>query len=62
MYNKVDKIIDLIAEDMDAKQLWKVVFNKMTNQAKRQMLNEILNQYLGGYTPIEGSLFKHEGN
>lgn len=56
--DKVDKIMDVLLDDMDARQLWHVVFNKMTSAAKRQMLNELLNQYFGGYVPVEGSIFE----
>lgn len=49
--NKLDKMIDVLIEDIDAKELWHLVFNKMTNAAKRQMLSELLNTILGsGYT------------
>lgn len=48
--NKIDKLIELLIEDVDTKELWHLVFNKMTNPAKRQMLNELLNNILGsGY-------------
>ena len=46
--NKLDKMIDAMLEGVDTKQLWHLVFNKMTNQAKRQMLAEMMNQTLGG--------------
>lgn len=58
--NKIDKLLEMLLEDMDGKQIFKLIFNKMTNQAKRQLLQEILNTYLGGYSPIEGSIFKGE--
>ncbi len=55
--NKLDKMIDILIEDIDAKELWHLVFNKMTNPAKRQMLSELLNTILGtGYT-TKGNLF-----
>ena len=55
--NKLDKMIDVLIEDIDAKELWHLVFNKMTNAAKRQMLSELLNTILGnGYT-TKGNIF-----
>lgn len=49
--NKLDKMIDVLIEDIDVKELWHLVFNKMTNAAKRQMISELLNTILGsGYT------------
>jgi hypothetical protein len=55
--NKLDKMIDVLIEDIDAKELWHLVFNKMTNAAKRQMLSELLNTILGnGYT-TKGYIF-----
>ena len=56
--NKLDKVLDVLIEGMDARELWHLVFNKMTNAAKRQMLGEILNITLGsGYT-TQSSIFK----
>ena len=56
--NKLDKVLDVLVEGMDARELWHLVFNKMTNAAKRQMLGEILNITLGsGYT-TQSSIFK----
>ena len=56
--NKLDKVLDVLIEGMDAQELWHLVFNKMTNAAKRQMLGEILNITLGsGYT-TQSSIFK----
>lgn len=56
--NKLDKVLDILIEDMNAKELWHIVFNKMTNAAKRQMLSEILNSILGsGYT-TSGRIFE----
>ena len=58
--NKLDKVLSILIEDLNAKELWHLVFNKMTNSAKRQMLGEILNIYLGsGYT-TQSSIFKKE--
>lgn len=58
--NKLDKIIDVLIEDIDAKELWHLVFNKMTNPAKRQMLSELLNTILGtGYT-TKGNIFEKD--
>lgn len=58
--NKLDRIIDVLIEDLDPKELWHIVFNKMTNAAKRQMIGEILNTMLGsGYT-TEGNIFRKE--
>lgn len=55
--NKLDKMIDVLIEGIDAKELWHLVFNKMTNAAKRQMLSELLNTILGsGYT-TKGDIF-----
>lgn len=39
--NKLDRIIDVLIEDLDPKELWHIVFNKMTNAAKRQMIGEM---------------------
>ena len=48
--NKLDKVIEVLIEDIDTKELWHIVFNKMTNPAKRQMIGELLNTILGsGY-------------
>lgn len=56
--NKIDKLLELLLEDMDGKQVFKLIFNKMTKQAKRQLLQEILNTYLGGISPVEGYIFR----
>lgn len=45
--NKLDKIIDILAEDMDAKTILKIAINKMTNPARRQMIGELLNIVYG---------------
>ena len=58
--NKLDKVIEVLLEGVDTKQLWHLVFNKMTNKAKRQMLSEMLNQILGGVNPIEGYMFEEK--
>ena len=58
--NKIDKLLELLLEDMDGKQVFKLIFNKMTKQAKRQLLQEILNTYLGGICPIEGYMFQED--
>lgn len=58
--NKLDKLIEVLLEGVDTKQLWHLVFNKMTNKAKRQMLSEMLNQILGGVNPIEGYMFEEK--
>lgn len=58
--NKIDKLIEVLLEGVDTKQLWHLVFNKMTNKAKRQMLSEMLNQILGGVNPIEGYMFEEK--
>lgn len=57
--NQLDKFIETLIEEMSTKQLWKVVFNKMTNAAKRQMLGEMLNTLMGsGYT-TNGNMFDY---
>lgn len=53
----IDKLLETMLEDMDTKQLWHLVFNKMTKRAKRQLLSEIINGYLGGLAPVEGFIF-----
>lgn len=58
--NKIDKLLELLLEDMDGKQVFKLIFNKMTKQAKRQLLQEILNTYLGDISPIEGYMFQED--
>ena len=58
--NKIDKLLELLLEDMDGKQVFKLIFNKMTKQAKRQLLQEILNTYLGGISPREGYMFQED--
>lgn len=58
--NKIDKLLELLLEDMDGKQVFKLIFNKMTKQAKRQLLQEILNTYLGSISPIEGYMFQED--
>ena len=55
--NKIDKLIELLIEDIDAKELWHTVFNKMTKPAKRQMLNELLNNILGSGYMTKGCIF-----
>lgn len=55
--NKIDKIIEVLIEDIDTKELWHVVFNKMTNPAKRQMIGELLNTILGSSYMSKGQIF-----
>lgn len=55
--NKIDKLIELLIEDVDAKELWHLMFNKMTKPAKRQMLNELLNIVLGSSYMTKGQIF-----
>lgn len=57
MTNKIDKLIEALIEDIDTKKLWRLCFNKMTNNAKRQMVNEMLNLILGPAYPTNGSIF-----
>jgi hypothetical protein len=55
--NKIDKLIEVLIEDVDAKELWHLMFNKMTKPAKRQMLNELLNIVLGTSYMAKGQIF-----
>lgn len=55
--NKLDKMIDVLIEDVDTKELWHLVFNKMTNPAKRQMIGELLNIILGSGYSTQSSIF-----
>ena len=55
--NKLDKVIDVLIEDIDTKELWHLVFNKMTNPAKRQMIGELLNTILGSGYSTQSSIF-----
>ena len=58
MSNKIDRIIEVLIEDIDVKELWHVVFNKMTNPAKRQMISELLNTILGSTYNAKGQIFE----
>ena len=58
--NKLDKLLSVLIEGIDAKELWHLVFNKMTNPAKRQMIGELLNIYLGSGYSTQSSIFKKE--
>lgn len=57
--NQLDKFIETLIEEMSTKQLWKLVFNKMTNAAKRQMLGEMLNTLMGSGYPLNGLMFDY---
>ena len=57
--NKLDKVIEVLIEDIDTKELWHIVFNKMTNPAKRQMIGELLNTILGSGYNTQSSIFKN---
>ena len=57
--NKLDKVIEVLIEDIDTKELWHIVFNKMTNPAKRQMIGELLNTILGSGYSTQSSIFKN---
>ena len=57
---KLDKIIDVLVEDMDVKQILKLTMNKMTNPAKRQMISEMLNQIFGNGYLTKGNIFQEE--
>lgn len=57
--NQLDKFIETLIEEMSTKQLWKLVFNKMTNAAKRQMLGEMLNTLMGSGYPLNGHMFDY---
>lgn len=57
MTNKIDKLIEALIEDIDTTKLWRLCFNKMTNSAKRQMINEMLNLIIGSAYPINGPIF-----
>lgn len=55
--NKLDKMLEVLMEGLDTKELWHLVFNKMTNPAKRQMLSELLNTILGSGYNTQSSIF-----
>lgn len=57
---KLDKLIDVLVEDMDVKQILKLTMNKMTNPAKRQMISEMLNQIFGNGYSTKGKIFQEE--
>lgn len=57
--NQLDKFIETLIEEMPTKQLWKLVFNKMTNAAKRQMLGEMLNTLMGSGYSTNGNMFDY---
>ena len=57
--NQLDKFIETLIEEMSTKQLWKLVFNKMTNAAKRQMLGEMLNTLMGSGYSTSGNMFDY---
>ena len=57
--NQLDKFIETLIEEMSTKQLWKLVFNKMTNAAKRQMLGEMLNTLMGCGYSTNGHMFDY---
>ena len=59
--NKLDRVIEALLEGVDTKELWHVVFNKMTNAAKRQMIGEMLNTILGGEYSTQSNIFKDKG-
>lgn len=44
MTNKLDRVIEVLKEDLTADELWHVVYNKMTNNGKMQMISELLNR------------------
>lgn len=60
--NKLDRIIEVLIEDIDAKELWHVVFNKMTKPAKRQMIGELLNTILGSGYMTKDFIFDYSNN
>ena len=60
--NQLDKFIEILIEEMSTKQLWKLVFNKMTNAAKRQMLGEMLNTLMGSGYSTNGNMFDYNPN
>ena len=59
--NKLDRVLEALIEGMDAKELWHVVFNKMTNPAKRQLIGELLNITLGSGYNTQSNIFKTNG-
>ena len=60
--NKLDRVLEIMIEDIDTKKLWHLVFNKMTNPAKRQLMGELLNMYLGSGYNTQSSIFKGSEN
>lgn len=49
---KIDNVLEVILSEIDSKNLWHHIYNKMTSNAKRQLLGELLNTYIG---PIDAS-------
>lgn len=49
---RIDNVLDVILSTIDSKNLWHHIYNKMTTNAKRQLLGELLNTYIGS---IDGS-------
>jgi len=60
MSNKIDRVIEVLIEGIDTKELWHIVFNKMTKPAKRQMISELLNTILGTSYMAKGQIFESE--
>ena len=44
---KIDNVLEVILSAIDSKNLWHHIYNKMTSNAKRQLLGELLNTYIG---------------
>ena len=56
--NKLDQIIDILLSDLDPKEVWHLIFNKMTNPAKRQLIGELLNTCIGTTYSATGKMFE----
>lgn len=57
--NKLDKVIDILIEGYDGKEVWHWAHNKITNNAKRQMISEILNtMFCNGEYKMDNDTFK----
>lgn len=42
--NKLNGVIEYLISDMTPRQIWHLCYNKMSNQCKKQLVNEILNE------------------
>ena len=59
--SKLDRIIDILLDGKDAHEIWHLIFNKMNNASKRQLIGELLNSILGGGYSTKSSMFDKSG-